>query len=61
MRALTQNEIARMTRTELTAMLHGIAMQLPGLPEGSHELRIAHYNLQTIRRALAPKPGFGPR
>ncbi len=61
MRALTQNEIARMTTAELNAMLQSIATQIPALPEGSHELRIAHFNLRIIRSALAPKPGFGPR
>ncbi|ODR95353.1 hypothetical protein AUC70_05785 [Methyloceanibacter stevinii] len=61
MRALTHNELARMTRTELTAILHSIAALLPDLPEGSQELRIAHYNLRIVRTALAPKPGFGPR
>lgn len=61
MRVLTQGEIARMTRPELNTMLHRIASRLPDLQEGSPELRAAHINLQNIRRALAPKPGFGPR
>ena len=61
MRVLTQGEIARMTRPELAATLHAIATRLPELPEGSAALRGAHINLQNIRRALAPKPGFGPR
>ena len=50
-----------MTRPELNAMLRGIASRLPDLKEGSPELRAAHINLQAIRRALAPTPGFGPR
>ncbi len=61
MRVLTQGEIARMTRPELMTMLKRIAEQFPDLKEGSPELRSAHTNLQNIRRALAPKPGFGPR
>jgi hypothetical protein len=61
MRVLTQTELNRMSRPELAALLHKIAAMLPDLPEGSQELRSAHANLQNIRRALAPKPGFGPR
>lgn len=61
MRVLTQGEIARMTRPELNAMLQRIAARLPELQEGSPELRAAHINLQSIRRALAPTPSFGPR
>lgn len=59
MRALTQNEIACMTRTELSAVAHSIASQIPALPEGSLELRIAHYNLHLIRIALGGRPS-GP-
>lgn len=61
MRVLTQGEIARMTRPELMTTLKRIAERLPDLKEGSPELKAAHINLQNIRRALAPKPGFGPR
>jgi len=61
MRAMTQGELARMSRPELEALLARIAAELPVLAEGSHELRIAHYNLRLIRTALTPKPGFGPR
>ena len=60
MRALSQNELARLTRLELHALLRRIAAELPDLPEGSHELRIAHLNLHSIRQALA-RPEFRPR
>ena len=61
MRAMTHSELARLSRPELETMLYRIAAELPSLPEGSPELRKAHYNLHLIRRALAPRPGFGPR
>jgi hypothetical protein len=61
MRVLTPYELAQMSRPELDGMLQRIAAELPHLAEGSAELRAAHANLQGIRRALAPKPGFGPR
>jgi hypothetical protein len=48
-----------MTRPEMNAMLARIAADLPMLPIGSPELRIAHVNLQALRRALAPRPS-GP-
>jgi hypothetical protein len=54
---ISQNELLHATRVELNAMLPRIAAQLPSLPEGSHELRIAHYDLYNIRLALA-RPGF---
>ena len=60
MRAITQHEVLRLTRLELHALLRRIAAQLPDLPEGSHELRVAHLNLRTIREALA-RPDFRPR
>jgi len=60
MRVISQSEILRATRTELHAMLRRIAEALPALPEGSHELRIAHVNLHNIRAALA-RPTLGPR
>lgn len=59
MRLLTQGELMRATRTELSALLRRIASELPNLPEGSPELRTAHANLQNIRRALA-RPDFRP-
>jgi hypothetical protein len=59
MRALTQYELLRLTRLELHALLGRIAAELPDYPEGSHELRIAHLNLRTIRQALA-RPEFRP-
>lgn len=60
MRVISQSELLRATRLELYAMLRRIAAELPALPEGSHELRIAHLNLHNIRRALA-RPNFRPR
>ncbi|MDE5461541.1 MULTISPECIES: hypothetical protein [unclassified Bradyrhizobium] len=59
MRVLTQGELMRATRTELSALLRRIAGELPNLPEGSAELRAARANLQNIRRALA-RPDFRP-
>jgi len=60
MRIISQSELLRATRLELYALLRRIAAELPALPEGSQELRIAHLNLHNIRMALA-RPGFGPR
>jgi hypothetical protein len=59
MRVLTQTELARCTRGELSALLNSIATSLPALPEGSRELQCAHANLQNIRRAIGGKPS-GP-
>jgi hypothetical protein len=59
MRVLTQGELMRATRTELSALLRRIASELPNLPEGSPELRAAHANLQNIRMALT-RPDFRP-
>jgi hypothetical protein len=53
MRVISQSELLRATRLELHALLRLIAAELPCLPEGSHELRIAHYNLHNIRVALS--------
>jgi hypothetical protein len=41
MRVLSQGELSRFTRTELFALLRRIAGELPGLKEGSQELRNA--------------------
>lgn len=60
MRVISQSKLMRASKIELHAMLRRIAVELPALPEGSHELRIAHLNLHNIRAALA-RPGFGPR
>jgi hypothetical protein len=57
MRILSQTELSRCTRGELSTLLNTIAAQLPQLPAGSAELRTAHANLQAIRQALAPVPG----
>jgi hypothetical protein len=48
MRLISQSELLRATKLELNALLRRIAADLPSLPEGSHELRIAHYNLHNI-------------
>ncbi len=53
MRVLTESELNRATRSELSALLRHISAELPGLAEGSVELRNAHFNLMKIRRALA--------
>ncbi len=60
MRVISQSELLRLTRVELYALLRRIAAELPDLPEGSHELRIAHVNLHNIRSVLA-RPDFRPR
>ena len=60
MRVLSQTELSRMSRAELAALLRTIACELPRLREGSQELRNAHANLQSIRRALAAPPGLRP-
>ena len=60
MRVLTQPELNRFTKMELYALLRRIASELPGLMEGSAELRNAHINLLNFRRALA-RPDFRPR
>ena len=52
MRLISQSELLRATKLEFHALLRRIAADLPPLPEGSHELRIAH-NLHNIRVALA--------
>jgi hypothetical protein len=55
MRVISQAVLPRLSRLELTALLRKIASELPALPEGSHELRVAHYNLYNIpspRRGL---------
>jgi hypothetical protein len=41
MRLISQSELLRATKLELNAMLRRIAADLPSLPEGSHELRMA--------------------
>lgn len=60
MRILSQTELSRCTRGELSILLNTVAAQLPQLPANSPELRTAHANLQNIRRALAA-PAPGPR
>jgi hypothetical protein len=44
----------------LLVLLRAIASELPHIAENSRELRVAHFNLQNIRRALA-RPDFWPR
>jgi hypothetical protein len=60
MRVLSQSELLRLSRPELSLLLRKIAGELPNLQEGSVELRNAHMNLQHIRRAMA-RPDFRPR
>ncbi|MBU1210903.1 MAG: hypothetical protein KJ587_06485 [Alphaproteobacteria bacterium] len=60
MRVISQSELLRLSRPALHALLRRIAAELPDYPEGSHELRIAHLNLHSIRQALA-RPEFRPR
>jgi hypothetical protein len=60
MRVLSQAEIARLTKSELHALLRVIASELPRLSENSPELRAAHFNLRNVRIALA-RPEFRPR
>jgi len=60
MRVISQAELLRLGRGELLALQNKIVCELPVLPEGSHELRVAHVNLQSIRIALA-RPLFRPR
>jgi len=56
MRLLTSYEITKMTKPELHTLLRSIAATLPALAYGSEELRVAHANLEVLRRALAPRP-----
>lgn len=60
MRVLTQTELSRCTRGELSALLNSIVQTLPALPEGSQELQSAHKNLQNIRRSLGPNTQCDP-
>lgn len=60
MRLISQAELLRLSRAELSVLMQRIVCELPDLPEGSHALRIAHANLQSIRAALA-RPEFRPR
>ena len=53
MRVISQSELLRLTRTELSVLLRKIACELPNLAEGSVKLRNAHANLLNIRRACA--------
>lgn len=60
MRVISKVELARLSRAELQVLLRQIVEQLPTLPAGSHELRIAHHNLFNIRLMLAV-PVLRPR
>ena len=60
MRVVSQSELLRLSRAELSVLLHQIVCELPHLPENSPKLRAAHFNLQCIRAALA-RPEFRPR
>jgi hypothetical protein len=60
MRVISQSELLRLSRAELSVLLHQIVCELPHLRAGSADLRNAHANLQNIRKALA-WPEFRPR
>jgi hypothetical protein len=53
MRVLSQYELARCKKAELSLLLNQIASELPYLREVLFDLRNAHLNLQNIHRALA--------
>lgn len=53
MKALTQDELNRMTRSELVATYRRIADALPTLPVGSQERSNAYTNLDAIKRSLS--------
>ena len=52
MRALTINELLRLTRSELCGLECQITMALPDHPEGSPERTNAERSLHNIRRVL---------
>lgn len=60
MRVLSNFELQRLSRNELMVIQRRILSELTALPEGSAELRNAHFNLSNIRKALA-RPDFQPR
>jgi hypothetical protein len=60
MRVLSNFELQRLSRSELMVIQRQILSELTSLPEGSPELRAAHFNLHNIRRALV-RPDFRPR
>jgi hypothetical protein len=60
MGVISQSELLRATNFELQVLLREITASLPHLAEGSHELRIAHYNRHNILLATA-KPELRPR
>src|SRR5580704_12102852 len=53
MRVLTINELMRLTRIDLCALLTRTTAELTALPEGSDERANAHVNLRNIRSVLA--------
>lgn len=59
MRVLTIDELMRLTRIELCALLARVTNDLAALPEGSVERANAHVNLRYIRRVLASRD-YGP-
>jgi hypothetical protein len=52
MRVISQSEMLRLTRTELTVLLRKIACELPNLAEGSVKLRNAHARAAGLPAAL---------
>jgi hypothetical protein len=59
MRVLTLNELMRLTRTELCALLAKITAALPTYREGSPQRTAAYINLRNIRAVLAQRD-FSP-
>lgn len=57
--AMSQYELARCTKAELSLVLNQIVGELPHPAEGSIHTRNAHLNLQNILRTLA-RPDFRP-
>lgn len=60
MKMLTQSDLSRKPRNELSALFRQISLDLATLRQGSPELRAAQANLQIIRQALARPMLLGP-
>ena len=57
---LTINELMRLTRIELCALLTRITNELPNFPEGSPERDNALTTLRNIRWVLARRRDYSP-
>lgn len=53
MRALTINELWRLSRIELTNIVHQITSELPTFPDGSSQRANALITLRNVRYVLA--------